>query len=348
MAKKKDEPSPIVHIATAILAFFAGYINACGLGLFAKTIGNVTGLVTNLGVDLVTGTSELFLVLQFCCFLLGSTLSGILISSRRAGIGTELYGIVLMLVSGLIFAGWATAIPGYTGHDSMAPCILAGAMGLQNGMLTKHAHAVVRTTHMTGTLTDIGVLIGHQIGRSLQRLSRWQKGARESEEQRRQTLADIAKEWTQLKLLTLLLVAFFTGSVCGMGMFRAVASDALLLPAAGEAVMGVGYLVFRTVLRPMWKRRVRSSAVDVNAEARAEAQADTPAGAAEAARSLEEGFDGVGKIDAKDELRPLTPKAGRRWQREDDGAGSYATTMSGFEVEEGSRQAGWPRRHSIG
>ena len=112
--------------------------------------------------------------------------------------------------------------------------------------------------------------------------------------------------------------------------------------------MGVGYLVFRTVLRPMWKRRVRSSAVDVNAEARAEAQADTPAGAAEAARSLEEGFDGVGKIDAKDELRPLTPKAGRRWQREDDGAGSYATTMSGFEVEEGSRQAGWPRRHSIG
>ena len=44
-------------------------------------------------------------------------------------------------------------------------------MGLQNGMLTKHAHAVVRTTHMTGLTTDIGVLLGHQLSRQAHRLA---------------------------------------------------------------------------------------------------------------------------------------------------------------------------------
>lgn len=90
--KKKNEKavSPLVHVATALLAFMAGFVNAIGLGLFSKTIGNVTGLVTKLGADLADGTTEGFLVAQFCSFLLGSVLCGVLISSRRAGVGTEL------------------------------------------------------------------------------------------------------------------------------------------------------------------------------------------------------------------------------------------------------------------
>ena len=43
-----------MHVATALLAFLAGCINAIGVGLFASTIGNVTGLVTALAIDLAT------------------------------------------------------------------------------------------------------------------------------------------------------------------------------------------------------------------------------------------------------------------------------------------------------
>ena len=90
--KKKNEKavSPLVHVATALLAFMAGFVNVIGLGLFSKTIGNVTGLVTKLGADLADGMTEGFLVAQFCSFLLGSVLCGVLISGRRAGVGTEL------------------------------------------------------------------------------------------------------------------------------------------------------------------------------------------------------------------------------------------------------------------
>merc|ERR1719265_2168184 len=164
----KEAISPIVHVCTALLALLAGCVNAIGVGLFATTIGNVTGLVTNLAIDVVDNVSEVAVVMQFVSFFLGSLLSGILISIRKVGIGTELYGIVLMLVSALIFAGWANAASPTAG---LPQCLLAAAMALQNGMLTKHAHAVVRTTHMTGITTDIGVIIGHEIGRWMHELA---------------------------------------------------------------------------------------------------------------------------------------------------------------------------------
>ena len=127
--------SPIVHIGTATLAFYAGFINAVGLALAGKTIGNITGLTTKIAVDLAESTVEHLFVVQLSCFAMGSVLSGVLISSRRVGIGTELYGIVLMLVSSLIFGSWFEADK----NIDVMVCFLASAMGLQNGMLTKHA-----------------------------------------------------------------------------------------------------------------------------------------------------------------------------------------------------------------
>ena len=74
-------------------------------------------------------------------------------------------------------------------------------MGLQNGMLTKHAHAVVRTTHMTGLTTDIGVLLGHQLSRQAHRLALVLRRTSDSEERLAATRKVAADEWTQLKLL---------------------------------------------------------------------------------------------------------------------------------------------------
>ena len=357
-AKADKAVSPLVHVATAMLSFLAGFINACGLALFAKTLGNVTGLTTRLGVDLAGGTSELPIVLQFFCFLLGSTMSGVLISSRRAGIGTELYGIVLMLVSGLIFAGWATA-----DDAGVAPCILAGAMGLQNGMLTKHAHAVVRTTHMTGVLTDIGVLIGHQIGRQVHRLALWLQHTRDTDEKLAATRKIISDEWTQLKLLTLLLVAFFAGGVGGMGMQQSHGADALLLPAFCEAVMGLGYLIYRKVLRPSWKRKLETAIAAAQLEAASagrrslrrasrtfaapplQQQAHTVASAQQAPPHHIEGEREAEHLaietENESERRPLTPKVTPKLPRrgvpvmqQHAASGSFDTTMVSFEAVE--------------
>lgn len=103
-----------------------------------------------------------------------------------------------MLVSALMLGGWAAS----DRDDGLAPCLLAAAMGQQNGMLTKHAHAVVRTTHMTGLTTDIGVLLGHQVSRQAHRLALTLRGTSDPEEKLTATRKTVADEWTQLKLLS--------------------------------------------------------------------------------------------------------------------------------------------------
>ena len=192
-----------------------------------------------------------------------------------------------MLVSGLLFVGcvaslrrptdlpspgvlcvgglgrWAAASPSYKGNVGVAPCLLAGAMGLQNGMLTKHAHSVVRTTHMTGTTTDIGVIIGHQLGRRLHDLAmREHLFSREGSQhvQRENTLRRRRSEWGQMRLLSLLLVSFFCGSLTGFSLYRAWGADALLLPAIAEAVMGSSYFLYFHALKlcPRRHRQLRA------------------------------------------------------------------------------------------
>ena len=111
----------------------------------------------------------------------------------------------------------------------------------------------MRTTHMTGVVTDIGVVIGHMIARQARLLlARWKptSAVRVSSSSGKARV----DEWKQLKLLSLLFSSFFIGSAVGMGMFRAAGSNALLLPAFGEGAMGLGYFVYRTCLRPRWER----------------------------------------------------------------------------------------------
>ena len=82
----------------------------------------------------------------------------------------------------------------------------------------------------------------------------------------------------QLKLLSLLLVAFFCGGVGGMRCFRTWAVDALLVPAACEAALGFGYLVYRTVLRPRCKaRRAGGQTSPMKSAPAADAAADAAA-----------------------------------------------------------------------
>ena len=112
---------------------------------------------------------------------------------------------------------------------------------------------------MTGVVTDIGVVIGHMIARQVRRLvARGKPDAAVREASVRKAVVD---EWTQLKFLSVLLFSFSIGSAAGMGMFRAAGSNALLLPAIGEGVMGLGYFVYRTCLKPRWERGLRTKTV---------------------------------------------------------------------------------------
>jgi uncharacterized membrane protein YoaK (UPF0700 family) len=254
---------PVILWVTGLLTFFAGLINTVGVALWQKNIGNLTGVVTKISLDLANMSGEYGeLFTQFWAFVFGSLLSGLLVTARKAP--KDFYrmsdrpvrraSIVLIIVAIFLFIGWAgTKHGGWKDDDNsvkFAPAFLAMAMGMQNGMTSKHAHAVIRTTHMTGVATDIGLLMGNILRREFMLIYEEKFEMKEIAADRLSAARKLTNvELESLRLLFVLLFAFFFGGYVGLYMYWTCGIDTLLFPAIVELAMGVGYLYFRTRVR---------------------------------------------------------------------------------------------------
>jgi uncharacterized membrane protein YoaK (UPF0700 family) len=78
--------------------------------------------------------------------------------------------------------------------------LLCFTMGLQNAIITKISRAEIRTTHVTGMVTDIGIELGKVLF--------WNRRA---EEEQTPVRADMKKLWMLVSLVGL----FFVGGVVG-------------------------------------------------------------------------------------------------------------------------------------
>lgn len=152
-----------VYSTAFIMPFNGGYINAiCLLSILRNPVGYVTGNLTFAGDSIARGNFLLFfhLVALVFCFLLGSIVSGLIVKSQNFKIDRR-YSASLILQFCTVVSAMILLLFGY----DQAGYLLALAMGMQNAMITHYGTALIRTTHMTGTTTDLGILI-----------SRWIKG----------------------------------------------------------------------------------------------------------------------------------------------------------------------------
>lgn len=150
-----------VFIASILLSFNGGYINCLTLVSFLNnSIGYVTGNIALAGISLVdlelNKCIQLFLLL--IAFLIGATISGLII--KKDGFSrNNRYEIILFLEASLIFF----SMLGLVEQDLSLIYLLACALGLQNAMTTFYGKNILRTTHMTGTMTDLGLMLGHKL-----------------------------------------------------------------------------------------------------------------------------------------------------------------------------------------
>ncbi|PNS07968.1 hypothetical protein Lysil_2144 [Lysobacter silvestris] len=207
-----------VWIGAGSLACIAGMVNVVGfLGFEHQAITHLTGTTSLLGAAIAHGDTRATLRLggMALAFLAGAALSGMIIQDSTLRIGRR-YGIVLVLESLLLFL----AIPLF-GHDSIeGPLLAAIACGLQNAMATTFSGAVIRTTHLSGMFTDLGIGIGH-------------------------ALRGLPLPKRRLMLSALIIGSFLGGGIIGGWLFVRFAYDALLLPAALTGVVGTGYALYR-------------------------------------------------------------------------------------------------------
>ncbi len=188
-----------------VLAFVAGAINAGGFLAVQQYTSHMTGIVSSMADSIALGEPATLLTGfgAVLSFLTGATCCAILINfSRRRRMHSEyalplLLEACLLLVFGLV--GAQVGLKG-TWAVTLLILVLSFLMGLQNAVITKLSNAVIRTTHVTGIITDMGIQLG--------RLVYWNAPSRSGEPK---VQADLAR----LRTLTTLLISFFLGGVSG-------------------------------------------------------------------------------------------------------------------------------------
>ncbi len=210
--------APWVWLGAAALACVAGIVNVVGfLGFQHQAITHLTGNTSLLGISLAGGDwhAALTLAMSMAAFVAGAALSGLIIQDSTLRLGRR-YGVVLAIESFLL----AVAVPLFEhGYWAGALCA-AAACGLQNAMATTYSGAVIRTSHVSGMYTDLGIMLGH-------------------------ALRGMPLQHRRLALCGLVISFFFIGGICGAWLFQRLHYATLYLPAMLTGLVGVGYGGYR-------------------------------------------------------------------------------------------------------
>ncbi|EPR73555.1 putative transmembrane protein [Winogradskyella psychrotolerans RS-3] len=142
-----------------ILSFVAGIVNVTGFLAFKQLTTNVTGHFA-LFIDDVANFEfwkGTIYFLYIFSFLFGSFSSSFLIEKYRENKRLNVFALptiiecLILITVGILSNFVAIKYP------DLIICTLLFAMGLQNSFVTKISNAVVRTTHLTGLFTDLGI-----------------------------------------------------------------------------------------------------------------------------------------------------------------------------------------------
>lgn len=147
-----------LHIAS-LLSFVAGVVNVAGFLAVQRLTTNVTGHFAFFVDEFfkLNFLEGLIYFLYIFFFLLGSFFSSFLIEVVNKINGSFIYRIPVIIES-IILILVAIFGEGWTQHSpNMIAFSLLFAMGLQNSLVTKISNATVRTTHLTGLFTDLGI-----------------------------------------------------------------------------------------------------------------------------------------------------------------------------------------------
>ena len=207
-----------VWVGAAALACVAGMVNVVGyLGFEHQAITHLTGTTSLLGAALAQGNlrSVLQLAGMLLAFMLGAVLSGLLIKDSALQLGRR-YGVALAVEAVLL----ALAVPLFEQGSFVGPLLAAVAIGLQNAMATTYSGAIIRTSHVSGMFTDLGITIGH-------------------------AMRGLPVDRRRLSLCLVIITAFLAGGIVGALLYGQWQYRALYLPALLTGTTGLVYGVYR-------------------------------------------------------------------------------------------------------
>lgn len=224
------------------LAFIAGAANAGGFLAIGQYTSHMTGLVSMMADSVALGEFGLAgaALAALLAFMSGAATTALLINWARLRQMRSRYALSLLLEAALLLAfGLAGSFLAEL-KEFLVPAtvlLLCFIMGLQNAIITKISGAQIRTTHVTGITTDLGIELGKML---------YYNGER-AEDQLVRANRD------KLQLHASLLLSFVVGGIVGALAFKRVGFSATVPLAIWLAVLAIMPVVDDVRLR--WQAR---------------------------------------------------------------------------------------------
>ena len=203
-----------LQFGTFFLAINAGIVNVLGLvTVLHQSVSHMTGNVSMFAMALLDWNLSqlLYLFLIVVCYVVGSFYSGLILGNSHFSLGRR-YGFPLSLVAFFILLCWIF-LPYFPQY---ALLWASTAMGMQNAMISHYKGTIIRTTHLSGVLTDLGLALGYRL-RGL----------------------DIDLKRVVLHLL--ILIGFLIGGIIAACIYPRLQLDSFLIPASLSLVLSFIY-----------------------------------------------------------------------------------------------------------
>lgn len=203
-----------IQVGTFLLAVNAGMINVLGLfTVLHQAVSHMTGNISLISMALLEQNfAELWYLLGvIVSYVLGSFYSGLILGNAELVLGRR-YGIPLSLVALSILLCWIF-LPYFPRYGLLWAAV---AMGIQNAMVSHYRGTIIRTTHLSGVLTDLGLAFGY-LARGLEVSSR------------------------RIVLHLLIVAGFLIGGLISSVAYPALGIQAFLIPVILSVLMSLVY-----------------------------------------------------------------------------------------------------------
>lgn len=217
-----------------ILAAVAGAVNAGGFMAVQAYTSHVTGSVSRAADDLALGRIDLALAagLVVLAFFLGALTSGFLVNYALRRRIRGHYAASVAFEAALLI-GFALHGPRLAAASLLqvpdTVLLLSFVMGMHNALITQVSQAVVRTTHMTGIVTDLGLEASRLLYLNRSRDKR---------------LLPVIADRSKIRLHGALLGSFFVGGVAGALAFS---------QGSYKAALPLAAILLALSARPLWR-----------------------------------------------------------------------------------------------
>jgi uncharacterized membrane protein YoaK (UPF0700 family) len=202
-----------------ILAAIAGALNTAAFHAVGFFSANMTGNVSSLSDHAASGEwwVSAFYLSIVVAFVFGASVSTLLINAGRRRSIRSIYAIGILAEAILmVMLGAIELVMPSVEHGPVLILGLSFLMGVQNAIVTHISDARVRTTHISGMSTDIGI--------ELSMLFDIARG--------RELHADAASYRVKLRLHAQTVLSFLVGGIVGVVIYQAMGTKLLFVTAA--------------------------------------------------------------------------------------------------------------------